>query len=126
MARSQGVVSLREAEEMGLSLSPQPLLFPFSPLTPLGCCSCAITKATQAVKQAPCLAPDTFHTEKPPHLPRVNRYLSLLAPLVPPPTTLKLLLFPCTGGGQLLDQGVNVLGHFSPCSKHPFLEGREG
>ena len=119
MARSQGVVPLREAEEMGLSFSPQPLFFPFSPLTPFGCCSCAITKATQAVKQAPCLAPDTFHTEKPPHLPRVNSYFSLLALPIPPPTTYQLPLVPCTGGGQILHKGVNVLGDFSPCSKDP-------
>ena len=111
---------------MGLSFASQPGLLLGSPLTPPGCSCCTITKASQAVKEAPCLASDPFDAQQPSDLPSENCNFGFITPVVASPSPFQLLLVSCSRGGQVFDQAVDILRSLPPGSKYPSAQWRKG
>ena len=119
MSSPEGVVSLSQAEEVGLTLSPELQLLVCCPLSSpcSSCCSCP--KTSHPVEEAPSLASDSLDTQQPSYLPSVDGYLCLLAPLVPPPPSVQLLLVLDSRGGEVFDQNVDIFRGLAPYHKDP-------
>ena len=117
---------LPQAEKVGHSFPPQPLLLLRSPLPPSQGSGSTSTQSAKPVEQAPSLASHPLCAEHPPHLPREDGHLSLLTPPAPPWSSLQQLLVFCPRGGKIVGQDVNIFRSLSPCSKDPPAKGREG
>ena len=78
LASPQGMLALPQAENVGLSLSSQPLLLCFRPGPPPCRCCGTRSKTSEAVKQTPGWALDPLQAEDPPHLPSEDSNFSLL------------------------------------------------
>ena len=63
LAPPQGMVTLPQAEMMGLSFSSQPLLLQRCPFSPPHSSCRPSTQSSQSIKEAPGLAPHPLHTE---------------------------------------------------------------
>ena len=63
LATPQGMVTLPQAEMMGLSFSSQPLLLQRCPFSPPHSSCGPSTQSSQSIKEAPGLAPHPLHTE---------------------------------------------------------------
>ena len=119
-------MTLAEAEQVCCSFSTQPLLLPISPASSLCRCLGPSSQAREALKETPSLAPDCLHTQAPPHLAHQHCQLRLLSPSPPQNPTLEHLLMAKSGTGKLVHKGVNIFRGFSPGSKDPASQWREG
>ena len=109
-----------------MSFTSQPCPPLGSPLRSPSCSCCTITKDPQAVKEAPCLASDPLDAQQPSDLASENCNFSFFAPVVASPSPLQLLLVSCSGGGQVFDQAVDILGSLPPGSEYPSAQWRKG
>ena len=120
LASSQGIMPLPQAEKVGHSFPPHPLLFLRSPLPPSQGTRSTGTQTAKPVKQASGLASHSLDAEHPPHLPCEDGHLCLFTPLAQPLSSLQQLLVPCPRGGKVMDKEVNILRCPSPCSRSFF------
>ena len=110
---------LPQAEKVGHSFPPQPLLLLRSPLPPSQGIGSIGPQTEKPVKKAPGLTFHPLHAEHPPHLPCEDGHLSLFTLLAQHLSPLQQLLVPCPRGGKVVDQEVDIFRYLSPCSKNP-------
>ena len=115
---------LPQAEKVGHSFPPHPLLLLRSPLPPSQGIGSIGPQTEKPVKKAPGLTFHPLHAEHPPHLPCEDGHLSLFTLLAQPLSPLQQLLVPCPRGGKVVDQEVDIFRYLSPCSKNPPEKGR--
>ena len=109
-----------------MALSPELQLLVCCPLSsPCSSC-CSSPKTSHPVEEAPSLASDSLNTQHPSYLPSVDGHLRLLAPLVPPPPSVQLLLVLDSRGGEVFDQNVDIFRSLAPCPKDPSSQWGEG